>query len=954
MWSSTFAESPETAGACSVAPPAASGADATVSAAGLRLLQEEWQALAPAIAAGAGKFAQPEADMDALETAAATVASLLEPLARALAALGLSAGEQAIEAVLANLDADPGLAGPLADWAERFGAWLESPDVPGTAAALALALQDERWPYPLPESEAARLQTALAVRIASAAESAPIAVFDPADLSLALPEAVNRELLDTLLDALPRQSADFSAALRRLADDGRLADIRAAQHIAHTLKGSGNLVGIKGIATLTHALEDILEALYARKSTPGPELGALLQAAGDCLEAMSDALAHAAPVPADAWPVLQAVAEWTRRIAAEGLPPGAAPAAESEAEPAETPAEPDEAASEASLRVPAGRIREWLRQTGETLILGGQAREQLAHAAALSNASQQLQRQVERLLAEQETLVDIRGAGLPTQGRAARHAGFDPLELEQYHELHTLTHRLLEAAADARDLGLALNARLAALDAGLARQNRQQRETRAALLHARRVPAQNLFARCQRCVRQTGRLTGKPVRLTTAGGDTLVDSDILDRLADPLMHLLRNAVDHGIETPEARAAAGKPATGQIRLAFARQGNRILVRVEDDGAGLDPARIRQTAEAKGLIQPGQALAEDALLGLVLLPGFSTRDQASQVSGRGVGLDAANEAVQALKGRLELRSPPGLGCVAEIKLPIALLSTHVLLVKGRQRYAISPEGIERILHPGAGTLDLDGEAPGYTVDGERYPAVFLEALLGATPEPGPIRPPVLLVTEHAGQSKAVLLPPEVQGLREVEAQSLGPYVPGLRGVMGAAILGDGGLAAVLDLPELLRSGAHAALPQGFAETAAALPQDEAARLPRALVVDDSLSARRALAQSLSDAGYQVRTAIDGREALELLPEFRPDILLTDLEMPRLNGIELATHLRLRPEHRALPVVMITSRATAKHRSEAAKAGINLYLTKPYAEEELLRALRGLIDGQASPAL
>lgn len=931
------------------APPLA------VPAAALDLLAREWRELAPAFAAEAAKFAAPGSSPEALETGAATLAAWLEPLARALAVLGMEAGGQIVAAVLANLDADPALAGPLTDWAGHFGTWLDRPDHPDTAAALVAALQDQRWPYPLPAAEAAPLQAGLErIRIAAVSPvEPPAAAFTPADLSLAIPEAVNRDLLDTLLDVLPRQSAEFSAALRRIAELGRLDDIRTAQRIAHTLKGSGHLVGIRGIATLTHALEDILEALYQRKATPGAELAALLQEAGDCLEAMGDALTGSAPAPAEGWTLLQAVAAWSRRIAEQGLPPDAVPALDTTPPTADIPAEPDADASEASLRVPAERIRELFRQTGETLILGGQLREQLAQASALSRAQEQLQRQIEQLLVEQETLVDIRGAGLPARERGGGADGFDPLELEPYHELHSLTHRLLEAAADARDLGRALKSRLAELETILARQDRQHRETRADLLRTRWVPARGIFARCQRCVRQTGRLTGKPVDLAITGGDTLVDSEILDRLADPLMHVLRNAVDHGIEPAATRTAAGKPATGQIRLEFARQGHLIMVRVEDDGAGLDLARIRRTAEAKGLIPPGQDLPDRDLPALTLLPGFSTRDTASQVSGRGVGLDAVQGAVQALNGQVELDSRPGQGCAVAIKLPMAWLSTHVLLVRGRQRYALAPTGIDRILPPGAGILDPDGDGLVYTLEGERHPAVFLESLLGwpvPTPAPGPGAPPVVLVAERSGPARAVLLPPEVLGWREVVVKSLGPYVPGLPGVVGAAILGDGGLAAVLDLPELARAGERRRLPRWLMDAAGALPQDGAARLPRALVVDDSLSARRALAQTLGDAGYEVRTAIDGREALDILPGFRPDILLTDLEMPRLNGIELAAHVRMRAEYRELPVVMMTSRATDKHRREAGRAGVDLYLTKPYVEEELLRALRGLLDDQA----
>jgi chemosensory pili system protein ChpA (sensor histidine kinase/response regulator) len=439
-------------------------------------------------------------------------------------------------------------------------------------------------------------------------------------------------------------------------------------------------------------------------------------------------------------------------------------------------------------------------------------------------------------------------------------------------------------------------------------------------------------------VRQASRSTGKDVALRCTGADTLMDSDVLGRLLDPLMHVLRNAVDHGIESQTERTKAGKNVTGEIRLEFQREGNHIIVRCADDGGGLDFDGIRAAARARDMLGDNEELTDQELTQLILRPNFSTRTQATQLSGRGIGLDAVNTQVTGLGGSLRLQSEAGQGCQVIMRLPLTLISTHALLVRVNSRVmAVATRGVEQILHPDTGELNHFGDQSTYRMADAVYPCISLARLLGLpgeqrTSDRG--RCPGLLVQGDNGLN--VVLIDGVSESRELVIKSMGRHLPKIRGVAGATILGDGSVTPVLDLPELLREPSRRTVERPTK------PGDITGidvNLPYALVVDDSLSARRSLAQFMSDSGFQVRTARDGLEAVKIMQTRQPDLLLVDLEMPRMNGLELTYHIRANDETRNLPVIMITSRSTDKHRRQAEAAGVTQYLTKPYAEDELM---------------
>ena len=919
-------------------------------------------------------------------------------------------------------ESDVALASRLCGANERVLAYLQDPTDAQHARSLVDTLSDDAWAQPLPAEEAGAMLASLgSPQLDEGMEDLPVRpeTATDEDASLAIPEDVNPDLLEGLLQELPLQAEAFSSAIQNLiaggGDQGITHDIDVAQRVAHTLKGAGNTVGVPGIANVTHHLEDVLLGLRKIEAKPSRALGEMLMTAADCIEGMSEYLTGSGGYPDDIKSVLQGALDWanlTDREGAQVLAADEASASLPSPAPSEPASPPDlsrptpqslrrrasdplaqeeageeadsaaprgvglsgvsrddgDAAVQAMVRVPAALVDNLLRLVGETIILTGQVHERLRSTREQTGAlitQFDLLRQLGGELETHIDLADISGSARRAQVAETKfgaHApaasggdspAFDPLEMDEYNELHTVSRRLVEAATDARELGQSGLRQLVDLEDMLVTQGRLNRETQEAVLRTRMVPVKNVLPRLQRAVRQTCRLTGKQVEADFVGGETLMDSDVLNNIVDPLMHLLRNAIDHGIESPDAREAAGKSRAGAVRLEFSRDGNQVIVRCVDDGGGIDFERIRAKAESLGLIGDGVNVTEQELRRLLFRPNFSTRDEVTHVSGRGVGLDAVYSRVVELGGSIEVHSELGQSCTIDVRLPVTLISTHALLVRaGDQTIALANRGVEQILHPDSGELKRVGDELMFRLEADAHPARTLESVLGLErPDAAAIdRRPVVLVRGEAGLS--AVLPEAVVGSRDLVVKGLGQYIPKLRGIIGATILGDGSVTPVLDLPELLRTPARSSVRatgglSGASDRRAGVPAPAGAR--SVLVVDDSLSARRSLAQAMKDYGYIVRTARDGLEAVTELEQSRPDLLLTDLEMPRMNGMELARHARARKSTLDLPIIMVTSRSTQKHREEAEAAGVNIYLTKPFSEEELIDHAESLLSDE-----
>ncbi|UCE30528.1 MAG: response regulator [Burkholderiales bacterium] len=601
---------------------------------------------------------------------------------------------------------------------------------------------------------------------------------------------------------------------------------------------------------------------------------------------------------------------------------------------------PGEYELEAVSRVPMSLLERLLELTGEAAIALAQAQERTERLAGSQRALRVEGEQLESLAWELDRLVDLRGAALTGHGAGAR-SGFDPLELDEYNELHMVSRRIAEAGADNKLLDTQIAEDLAELREALAHLERLNAALHQTLFQTRLTPVASVAPRLRRALRQAARLAGKEVVLNIEGEQTQVDDELLQKLLDPLMHLLRNAVDHGIEPASVRDALGKPAHGSVGLRFERSGATLTVHCTDDGRGLDLEAIADRARQLGLLEPDRAPERAALTRTIFAAGFSTRAAASQLSGRGIGLDVVQQRVAALGGSVDVAQVPGQGCSFTLTLPQRLATTPVMVARAAGHVlALATAGIRTIAAAGAFDAGLDtpglardGATAAVALGGRNMPAIRLERLLGL-PERlfarEGARTVAAIVDGTDGEPMAVITP-ELTPTRHVLLKPLAPYLGRAPGVEGVAVLGDGSVAAVLDLAALV--AARDAVP-------APVYADEPSRLnaPVCLVVDDAVSVRRSTELFARDLGFEVDTAGDGMEALACVERRMPDLVIVDLEMPRMNGVEFTAALRQRHPGRAPPVIMITSRYSDKHRRLAAEAGVDVFLTKPYTDDDL----------------
>ncbi|MFQ6007013.1 MAG: response regulator, partial [Woeseia sp.] len=432
--------------------------------------------------------------------------------------------------------------------------------------------------------------------------------------------------------------------------------------------------------------------------------------------------------------------------------------------------------------------------------------------------------------------------------------------------------------------------------------------------------------------------------LAVEGAAGELDRQVLDKMLPPFEHMMRNAVVHGIETPEIRQAAGKPAGGRITIRLHREGAEMVIDIADDGAGLDVEAIRRKAYEKDLLEPDSKVTDEEIMDLVLTPGFSTASSVTQSAGRGVGMDVVANEIKKLGGSLRISSVTGQGTNFTVRLPFTLAITQALIVRtGDEVYALplpTVEGVARIARADLENL-LSQSEPSYEYGEETYRFRHLGMYLGGQsaklPEDDSFVPVILV---RAGEFSAALLTDEMLASREIVVKSVGPQLASIRGISGATILGDGRIVLILDINALIRTGA----PVVELKSAAPIPSDDR---PLAMVADDSITVRRVMERFLERNGMRVVTAKDGLDAVSLLQDNKPDIILLDIEMPRMDGYEFASHVRNDERFSDVPIIMITSRVGDKHRARAIELGVNDYLGKPYRDAELLEAIQRLLE-------
>ena len=727
---------------------------------------------------------------------------------------------------------------------------------------------------------------------------------------------VDEDMIDPFLDECRERLeglAERLVELERTPDDEEL--VRAIFRDLHTLKGSSAFVGLKRMTRLAHAAEDLVgQVRDGRRAADRPVVDSLL-ASLDGLSAIVLRASQRAAVDVDVEPLIARLhsgvghgeAHAPRSAAADGGAPAAAPGGAAAAA---------AAARHQTLRIDFEKLDLLMNLVGELVIskgrlsvgMGGLASvnreldDQRRHALALRDGS--------RRAAHTKRSSSVRSEDLATElGRLQR--AFEQLSGD------------LESAAQQVDF--------------------VSGELRDQVMKLRMVPIGRTFSKYHRTVREIAHQLGKKVLLEVEGGDTELDKVLVEQLDDPLLHLVRNAIDHGIESPEVRASRGKAEEGHLRLAASHRGNQILIRISDDGGGIDVGKVRAKAIEKGLIprDTAETLEDEQIFDLIFRPGFSTAGAVSDLSGRGVGMDVVRDTITRLKGTVAVASHMGTGSTFEIRVPLTLAIVQVLLLRaGGETYAVPIDLVERTVAAPPGAIRRSTTREVLYDGGHETPVVRLRDVLGLGGAAGAmgVDEPVVLV-DIAGQRYGLVCD-ALLGRQEIVIKSLGSVLSRVPGAAGATLIGER-CVLILDVPTLVAMSVSSRVPgQGLAGDSAIAVTDDA---PHVLVVEDAEVVREAMRRILAQAGYRVTVARDGAEGLALAERERFDLVSTDVVMPNMDGYELTRRLRAMPEYADVPIVMVTSKEERIDRIRGFDAGVDAYLTKPADASELLRAVR-----------
>ncbi|TMC88483.1 MAG: response regulator [Chloroflexi bacterium] len=797
--------------------------------------------------------------------------------------------------------------------------------------------------------------------------------------------------------------------------------IQGIRRSTHTLKGAAAMMGFRAIADLSHISEDLLDSVMEGSTTISPAVLSLIFDTAETLDQLitgreSDSTdeakvqvlrvryvellgehstTHDAEEDIDVDDVSDESIEGESSVA--GVVAGA--------QPAETNAQ-RAVRGDLSVRVRLKKLDELVNLFGELLVNRSILEERIERlvrlvadvgvsSTRLRDVGQKLESRFEAATLPSGHSVQVmpgegdRSIGPSHSSNGSKTRGpshlseFDELELDRYTEFHQLARGLSEGISDMTTLSTEMEAVIRECEGVFARENRLNTTFQDRLMKARLVPLSTMTPRLYRAARAVALKQHKEFEFLLEGEDTEVDRTVNEEIAGPLLHLMRNAVNHAIETPEVRVQKGKTPAGQIKLTAAYEGNQVVITVRDDGAGIDPDRVRNEAIARGLIRPDQMLNDSDVIDLIFRPGFSTAEILSEESGRGVGLDVVRDSVSRLRGTLEVESTPGQGTAFTMKFPTSLAIQGAMLVRvSGQQFAIPTVMVEAI-----GRLDnfkrsmLAGRAA-VVVQNDLYPLNMLAQLLSLPVNEPDEKAPLLLV--NTGGHRVALVVDEIKGKLDVVMKNLGPHLRHVNGVAGGTVMGNGRVILILELSELLSTRSKLKGNALGATTTTSLrrdpmvvsafqavakspvvvqPNQQSATVSQppptgqtehgkyVLVVDDSPSVRRVVSNMLKQHGWEVQMARDGLEALDMISHETPAAVLLDIEMPRMDGYELIATLRAQEQYRSLPLVVLTSRAAAKHQQRAAQLGANSYVVKPYQDEELINTLNSLVYGAAA---
>lgn len=751
--------------------------------------------------------------------------------------------------------------------------------------------------------------------------------------------------------------------------------VRELQRALHTLKGGARMTGFSHMGDLAHNLETEIGVLALRGTPPSGAEQQSLREQLETMEHLHDALARGhysvtvreseAPAEVD-FPV-----EMEAPATVAEPPPVVAPLPLSGAPPGWRPElywRPQEEGNALGgrrelARVPVEALDSMLNEAGEISIFRSRLEQQnAALQAQLNEMTQTVVRLREQLrLLDVETEAQIAARGLGAQGPDRYAQDFDPLEMDRYSRMQELSRALAESVNDFASVKTSMEQSVDEAQVLLQQQARVGAAVQQGLMATLMVPFSRQVARLQRVVRQTAQEEGKYAEVVFSGVESELDRNVLERMTAPLEHLLRNAVVHGLETPEQRALAEKSPVGTVMVSLKREGTQLAMEIADDGRGLDFAAIRRKAIEKGLMPADAKLADEDVAQFIFESGFSTAGNLTQNAGRGVGTDVVASEVKQLGGALELRSVPGKGTRFIIRLPLSLALSQALMVAvGHESYALpltAIDGIARIPVSLLAQASVEG-ALSFSYGGHDYRVRHLADLidLPVTAPPAEARtvPAVLVRLGEGlggGERRAALIVDGLLGNREVVSKAVGPQLSSISGVAGATILPNGQVVLILDPAALIVDRARRKLiAEAAARAAANAEGDEVDREGELiLVVDDSITMRRVAERLLLRHGFRVLTAKDGLDAIALLQTETPSAILLDIEMPRADGFEVAGFVRNSERIAGVPILMITSRSGEKHRARAASLGVNRYLIKPYQEDQLMTEVRSVLAEQ-----
>ena len=746
---------------------------------------------------------------------------------------------------------------------------------------------------------------------------------------------------------------------------GDVATLQVLQRKLHTIKGGARMVQASGVADLAHEMETVYEDLASRRRPATRMVIQLLLACHDWLVgAMS--LLQAKLNPPTPTSFIQALQAFSRspdsltEVPTESLAEELAAISAHEAYEKEQRggrdisrmppmaglfgAEEDSGANNEMIRISASLMERMINLSGEAAI--NRARIDMSMSSLTASieemgvTAQRLADQLRRMDIELEAqiLAQIDDKQLFEYGDE----GFDPLEMDQYSSLNQLSKSLSESASDLLDLKSTLLEKTRDGENLLLQLSRTQAELQDGLMYSRMVPFSRLTPRLQRIVRQVAGELGKQVELTIINADDEMDRTILERITSPLEHMLRNAIDHGIEMPDERAAQGKSRTGHIVLEATREGGEILIHLFDDGAGVNVEAVRKKAISQGLIAPNDtSLSDIDIMQYIFNAGLSTTSVVTQISGRGVGMDVVRSEIRQLGGSVSVDSVRHQGSRFTMRVPLTVAVTDTLVVRAADRqYAVPLVQIDRVTQVSSQAL-LDyyqSNDATLMIGGEPYRLRYLNEILSGSNFSELLTNhdslPVILVKNQMGQNLALQVDEIVGSRIEVVVKPLGRQLSHVSGISAATIMGDGSVMFILDLMALIRNAQ--------ARTAVEIDTPKDSKRPVIMVVDDSVTVRKVTSRFLERQGFEVVVARDGVEAIDILQELRPDLMLLDIEMPRMDGFEVATQVRHNAQLSDLPIIMITSRTGEKHRERALEIGVTDYMGKPFQENELLERI------------